>query len=159
MKNIIIILSASLFIFTSCLRDEGELRIGFMLEIRNTTDLEYENIRITIGGMLNGDFVGTESYKLPTIGIRNNNSEAQYVAVDYNRWRPNLNLVKEISDEAYFTVQLEGENAILLYNELENDILVSAKITENGILKNRYGGNLSIAFLENSIKGLFFEQE
>ncbi|MCD8423647.1 hypothetical protein [Tenacibaculum finnmarkense] len=155
-----LILICCIFLLTSCLpSDEENVQIGFMFEIRNTTGLEYENVKVTIGGIKNGEFVDTGSYTLPLIRIRNNNSEAQYVAVDHNRWRPNLNLVKEISDKAYFTVQLEGQGVISLYNEFENNILVSANITENGFLKNDYGGDLSIAIFEDSIKGLFFEQE
>ena len=79
--------------------------------------------------------------------------------MDYNRWRPNLNLVNEISDKAYFRVQLEGKAPVLLYDSFDNDILVSAKITENGLVKNNYGGDLSIAFFEDSVTGLFHEQQ
>ena len=100
-----------------------------MFEIINKTDLEYENIKITIGGIQDGEFTGIESYTLPTIRIRNNNSERQYIAVDHNRWRPNLHLVKEISDKAYFMAQLEGQTPVLLYDTFENDILVSAPVS------------------------------
>ena len=159
MKTKLIIICCTLLV-TSCFHDEGYVRTGFMFEIINKTDIEYENIKVTIGGIdSNGEFVGTESYTLPPIRIRNNISDSQYAAVDYNRWRPNLNLVKEISDKAYFRVQLEGKAPVLLYDAFDNNILVSAKITENGLVKNNYGGELSISIYDNSIRGRFFEQQ
>jgi len=158
MKTKLILICCTL-LFASCFLDEQDVRSGFMFSISNTTNLEYENVKVTIGGFQNGNFIGTESYTLPTIRVRNNDSEAQYVAVDHNRWRPNLNLVKEISEKAYFTVQLEGETPVLLYDAFNNTLLVSAKITENGILKSIYGGDLDIVILDNSINGSFFEEE
>jgi len=159
MKTKLILICCTL-LFISCLPNEEDVRIGLMFKIINKTNVEHKNVKVTIGGLQNGTFVGTESYTLPAIRIRNNDSEAQYAAVDHNRWKPNLNLVKEISEKAYFTVQLEGETAILLYDKFQNTKLVSAKITNNGNLKNSYGGDLSISIYESlSIKGLFFEQE
>ena len=155
-----LILICCIFLLTSCLpSDEENVRIGFMFEIINKTNIEYENVKITIGGIQNGNFIGTESYILPTIRIRNSDSEAQYDAVDHNRWRPNLKLVKEISEKAYFRIQIEGESPVLLYDAFDNTMIISAKITENGILKNEYGGDLSISIYDNSIRGRFFEQE
>ena len=145
-------------LFISCLKDEKETRIGFMFTIINSTNLEFENAKVTIGGLQNGGFVGTESYTFPNIWIRSNNSEAQNVAIDRERWRPDLNLVKEISEQAYFTVQLEGESPILLYNSFENDVLVNAKFTENGIIRNNYGCDLDINLFSNGdIRGQVFE--
>ena len=70
-----------------------------------------------------------------------------------------MNLIKAISEQAYFTVQLEGESPILLYDSFENDVLISAKITENGIIKNKYGGALIINLFSNGdIRGQFFER-
>jgi hypothetical protein len=158
MKTKLIIICCAL-LFISCLPDEEEAQIGFMFKIINSTNLEFENAKVTIGGLQNGEFVGTESYTLPNIWIRSSNSEAQNAAIDNNRWRPNLNLIKEISEQAYFTVQLEGESPILLYDSFENDVLISAKIKENGIIKNKYGGNLSINLYSNDdIRGRFHEQ-
>ena len=158
MKTKLLIICCAL-LFISCLEDEDRVRIGFTFEIINSTDLEFENVKVTIGGLQNGEFVGTESYTLPNIWIRSSNSEAQFVAIDNNRWRPNLNSIKEISEQAYFTVQLEGESPILLYDSFENDVLISAKITENGIIKNKYGGALIINLYSNGdIRGQFFER-
>ena len=154
-----LILFLCVLLLVSCLPDEEEDRIGFMFTIVNSTNSEFDNVKVTIGGLQNGEFVGTESYTLPTIWIRNNNSEAQFDPTSGNRWRPDLSLVKAISEQAYFTVQLEGESPILLYDSFENDVLVSAKITENGMVKHKYGGKLNIIILENTIRGLFFEQD
>jgi hypothetical protein len=158
MKTKLIIICCAL-LFISCLEDEDRVRIGFTFEIVNLTNLEFENVKVTIGGLQNGEFVGTESYTLPSIWIRSSNSEVQNVAIDNNRWKPNLNLIKAISEQAYFTVQLEGESPILLYDSFENDVLISAKITENGIIKNKYGGALIINLYSNGdIRGQFFER-
>ena len=158
MKTKLIIICCAL-LFISCLPDEEEAQIGFMFKIINSTDLEFENVKVTIGGLQNGEFVGTESYTLPNIWIRSSNTEAQFVAIDNNRWRPNLNLIKEISEQAYFTVQLEGESPILLYDIFENDVLVSARITENSVIKNKYSGNFSISLYGNGdIRGVLYEQ-
>jgi hypothetical protein len=47
-----------------------------MFDIVNDTDIEYENVKVIIGGIdNNGEFVGTESYTLPPIRIRNNISD------------------------------------------------------------------------------------
>ncbi|WOC40118.1 hypothetical protein [Polaribacter sp. HL-MS24] len=156
-----IILICCIFLFTSCLpSDEENVRVGIMFDIANTTDLEHKNIKITIGGMKDGNFVGTESYTLPTIRIRNNDSEAQYIAVDHNRWKPNLSLIKEISDKAYFTYQLEGRQPLLLYNEFESDELVVAEIAKNGVVKSRYGVNLGLNIFEDSLMdGSIHEQD
>jgi hypothetical protein len=158
MKTKLIIICCAL-LFISCLADEEEERIGFMFKIINSTNLEFENVKVTIGGLKNGEFVGTESYTLPSIWIRSNNYETQNIAIDNNRWKPNLNLIKENSEHAYFTVQLEGESPILLYDSFENDVLLSAKITENGIISNKYGGNLSInLYGHGDIRGRLHEQ-
>ena len=146
-------------LFISCLKDEKETRIGFMFTIINSTNLEFENAKVTIGGLQNGGFVGTESYTFPNIWIRSNNSEAQNVAIDRERWRPDLNLVKEISEQAYFTVQLEGESPVLLYDSFDSNTIINAKITENGVIKNKYGGALTIDLYSNGdIRGRFHER-
>jgi hypothetical protein len=154
-----LLITCCALLFISCLEDEDRVRIGFTIEIVNLTNLEFENVKVTIGGLQNGEFVGTESYTLPSIWIRSSNSEVQNVAIDNNRWKPNLNLIKAISEQAYFTVQLEGESPILLYDSFENDVLISAKIIENGIIKNKYGGDLIINLYSNGdIRGQFFER-
>ena len=70
-----------------------------------------------------------------------------------------MELVKAISDKAYFTVQLEGKEPVFLYDAFDSTKLVSAQITENATVKNNYGGDLNIIIYEDSVKGLFFEQE
>jgi len=160
MKTKLIFFFCALLLVSCSPSDEENIRVGIMFDIANTTQLEYENIKITIGGMKNGEFIGTESYTLPFIRIRNNDSEAQYAAVDHNRWKPNLNLVKDISDKAYFTYQLEGRQPLLLYHEFESDELVVAEGTKNGVVKSRYGANLGLNILEGSLMdGSIHEQD
>jgi len=157
MKTKLIIIFCAL-LFTSCLPDEGEGRIGFTFEIINSTNLEFENIKVTIEGLQNGEFVGTASYTLPSIWIRNNNPKVQFVAINDNKWSPNLNLIKENSEKAYFTVQLEGETPADLYEAFDSSIMLNAKITDKHIIKNNYGGPLNIDLYSNSdIRGRFFE--
>lgn len=159
MKIKLIIIICCLFSLVSCLPNEDDWDIGFSFTIINSNNVEYENVKVTIGGLNNeGEFVGTDSYTLPTIKIRNNDSEAQFVAFDDNRWKPNLNLVKEISDKAYFTVQLEGKEPVLLYDSFE-DTIISAKTTENGVLKSEYGADLSINIYDDfTVKGTIHER-
>ena len=49
MKTKLIIICCAL-LFISCLPDEEEAQIGFMFKIINSTDLEFENVKVTIGG-------------------------------------------------------------------------------------------------------------
>ena len=92
---------------------------GFAIKIINETNSEIVSAKITIGGVKNERFIGTESYLLPKIGItENDHLSYQNIAFDGNRWKPNLELVKAISDSAYFVVQLEGEVPVLLYDAL-----------------------------------------
>lgn len=156
--NLILICFA--FLLISCLPDnEEEALIGIKIGIINSTNLEYSNVKVTIGGLQDGEFIGTTSYTLPTIRVQNNNYEVQYATTDYNRWQPDFNLVKAISDKAYFTVQLNGEDPVLLYDAFDSAILINVQITENGIVKDNYGGNLDINIYDDSIKWLFFDQE
>jgi len=153
-----LILFCSAFLILSCGSLDGERDpIGFNFKIANDSGVEINNAKITIGGLKNGEFVGTESYLLPKIRIRKSNTETQFIAINDNRWKPNLNLIMAISDKAYFTVQLEGKKEVLLYNAYESNKLVSAEIAKNGIIISNYGGVLSIGITKDSINALFFE--
>ena len=163
MKSKLILICCT-FLFISCLpfESDDENKIGVMFDIDNRSNSEYHNSKITIGGMQNGNFIGTESYKLPILRVNENTSvaQSQIIAVGSNRWMPNLVLIKEISYRAYFTVQLEGEIPVLLYDydALVDDTLVSVKIIDSEEnLKNKFGGDLYISINENYIKGYYGE--
>ena len=141
----------SLFIctltFISCASLEDGPFVGFKLTINNLTNVEYDNAKILIGGMQNGEFVSTESFELPTIIIRPNESFYQVVAFDENRWKPDLSLIAEISNRAYFAFQFENGNQVLL---LRNSDLFAFEIEENNNLKLDFGAMISISVFQNS---------
>ena len=97
--------------------------------------------------MQNGEFVSTESFELPTIIIRPNESFYQVVAFDENRWKPDLSLIAEISNRAYFAFQFENGNQVLL---LRNSDLFAFEIEENNNLKLDFGAMISISVFQNS---------
>jgi len=133
--------------FISCASLEDGPFVGFKLDIINKTDNEIQNAKILIGGMQNGEFVSTESFELPTINVRPNESYGQTVAIDENRWKPDLSLIAEISNRAYFAFQFENGNQVLL---LRNSDLFAFEIEENNNLKLDFGAMISISVFQNS---------
>jgi hypothetical protein len=133
--------------FISCASLEDGPFVGFKLTINNLTNVEYDNAKILIGGMQNGEFVSTESFELPTINVRPNESYGQTVAIDENRWKPDLSLIAEISNRAYFAFQFENGNQVLL---LRNSDLFAFEIEENNNLKLDFGAMISISVFQNS---------
>ena len=137
----------------SCMKDEDRDQFGFTFKVANKSGVEHENVKITIGGMENGGFVRTDSYTFPKILVLSNEwpdttgNQSQSFAFYEERWNPNLASVKTISDRAYFTIQLEGQAPILLYDSQGGNQgeLLSFEIPENNIIKNNYG-KMSISF-------------
>ncbi|MDC1266274.1 hypothetical protein N8009_05730, partial [Flavobacteriaceae bacterium] len=103
-KLLIIICCFSLL---SCMEDEDRDQFGFTFTIANQSGLEHENVKITIGGMENGEFIGTDSYTFPKILVLSNDwpdttgTQSQSFAFYEERWNPDLASVKAISDKAY----------------------------------------------------------
>jgi hypothetical protein len=155
MKTKLIIICCAL-LFISCLPDEEEAQIGFTFTIANQSGVEHENVKITIGGIENGEFVGTDSYIFPKIMVLSNDwpdtsgNQSQSFAIDNNRWKPNLSLVKEISEKAYFTVQLDGKEAILLYDA--SGVLANILIPENNLVRSS-DGLMFISIKEDTVLG------
>jgi len=148
-----LILYCSTFLLLSCGSLDGDrVQFGFTFDVSNDSGVEINNAKITIGGLKNGEFVGTESYLLPTIRIREYNWESQLIAINDNRWEPNLELIRSIpSEKAYFSIELEGRNPILLYNKKNNEI-VSVALSNNIIIKND-DGKLQIVIEKDTIFG------
>ncbi|MEN8805587.1 MAG: hypothetical protein ABF278_08180 [Wenyingzhuangia sp.] len=129
------------------MEDEDRDQFGFTFTIANKSGVEHENVKITIGGMENGEFVGTDSYIFPKILVLSNDwpdttgNQSQSFAFYEQRWNPDLAKVKAISDKAYFSIQLEGQTPIQLYDNFANGQgeLVSIDIPENNIVKNDFG--------------------
>lgn len=113
LQRLIIILT--LFVFTSCVKDEDRVFEGLTFVITNETDIEYD-AEIFIGGMENGVFVWTESKLIAKIKLGGNNP---HYFIDENRWKPNLELIRALSSEnCYFKLKLTNnrEEILKIYN-------------------------------------------
>ena len=145
--------------FISCASLEDGPFVGIGIDIGNLTNEEYNNAKLLIGGMQNGTFISTESYDLPTINVRPNESYGQTVAIGENRWKPDLSLIAEISDRAYFAFQFENSEQILLYDSFNSSELINFSIIENAIVKRDYGGRLNITINENQSVMVIFRED
>ena len=146
----------------SCMDDEDRDQFGFTFRVLNKSGVEHENVKITIGGMENGEFIGTSSYSFPKILVLLNDSDIpgnkykpQTFAFYEDRWNPNLAEVKAISDKAYFTIQLDRENPFLLYDTGNESELLSFMIPNDNIVVNDYGKFYLSIKTGNSIFGEF----
>ncbi len=150
MKQKIIIITVVLTLIISCVPpiDEGPF-VGIEINIFNLTENEIENAKLLIGGMENEAFISTESFALPTLIVRPDENYYQVVALDENRWKPNLNLINEISDKAYFAFQFEDGEQILLSR---NGILQTFEIMENESVKANYGVSISISLKQDTVE-------
>ncbi len=169
-----ILLAISVFFLISCdLIEEDEDLTGITFKINNNTDVIYTNAFITIGGMKDGEFIGTETYNFPPLTITGTNEwntydgngeEGNLLKFANNttnggaRWEPNLDLIRNIpSEKAYFKLTLEDGNEILLQNVNEDGALttlVSIAITEGYIIKNDYGSLYIGIWEEGAISSL-----
>ena len=162
MKIKILIIICCCFL-VSCMEDEDRDQFGFTFKVANRSGMEHENVRITIGGMENGEFIGTDSYIFPKILVLSNDwpdttgNQTQSFAFYEERWNPNLAEVKVISNRAYFTIELEGEEPILLYDNFGSNQgeLVSFEIPEDNVIKNDFG-RMDISFESDTILGDLF---
>jgi hypothetical protein len=160
MKIKILIIICCCFLVSCFFEDEDRDQFGFTFWVSNKSGIEHENVKITIGGMENGEFTGTDSYIFPKILVLSNDwpdttgNQTQYFAFYEERWNPDLRRIKAISDKAYFTVQLIGENPILLYDNYSTgqNELTSFDIPENNIVKNDFG-DIHITFETDNIFG------
>jgi len=159
MKTKFLIIICCCFLL-SCMEDEDRDQFGFTFTIANKSGVEHENVKITIGGMENGEFVGTDSYIFPKILVLSNDwpdttgNQSQSFAFYEQRWNPDLAKVKAISDKAYFSIQLEGQTSILLYDNQGGNQgeLLSFEIPQKNIVVNNYG-KMSISFESDTVLG------
>ena len=160
MKIKILIIICCCFLVSCFFEDEDRDQFGFTFKVANRSGMEHENVRITIGGMENGEFIGTDYYIFPKILVLSNDwpdttgNQTQSFAFYEERWNPNLAEVKVISNRAYFTIELEGEEPILLYDyqgSNQGEIL-SFEIPENNTIVNNFG-RINISFESNTILG------
>lgn len=162
MKKIVVFVSVFL-LFISWMEDEDRDQFGFTFTVSNKSGLEDENVRITIGGIEDGEFIGTDSFTFPKILVLSNDwpdttgNQSQSFAFYEERWNPDLAEVKAISDRAYFTIELEGEESILLYDNFGSNQgeLVSFQIPEDNVIKNDFG-RMDISFESDTVLGDLF---
>ena len=85
---------------------------------------------------------------------RVNRNQSQSFAFYEERWNPDLAEVKEISNKAYFTIQMGNELPFLLFDNqgFNQGELLSFEIPENNIVKNDFG-EMSISIESNTILG------
>ena len=160
MKIKILIIICCCFLVSCFFEDEDRDQFGFTFKVANRSGMEHENVRITIGGMENGEFIGTDSYIFPKILVLSNDwpdttgNQTQSFAFYEERWNPDLGEIKTISNRAYFTIELEGEEPILLYDyqgSNQGEIL-NFEIPDNNTIVNDFG-RINISFESNTILG------
>ena len=160
MKIKILIIICCCFLVSCFFEDEDRDQFGFTFTIANQSGMEHDNVRITIGGIEDGEFIGTDSFTFPKILVLSNDwpdttgNQSQSFAFYEDRWNPNLAEVKVISNRAYFTIELEGEEPILLYDyqgSNQGEIL-NFEIPENNTIVNNFG-RINISFESNTILG------
>ena len=153
-----ILLTISLFFLISCdlIEDEDRDQFGFTFTIGNNTDITYTNANITIGGMKDGKFIGTETYNFPVLTITGTNEWNTYNGTSEEggtlriansatdgRWNPDLDLIRNLtSEKLYFKLTLTEDNETLLQSVNDDGILatlVSRAIPEEYVVKNDDG--------------------
>ena len=160
MKIKILIIICCCFLVSCFFEDEDRDQFGFTFTIANQSGMEHDNVRITIGGIEDGEFIGTDSFTFPKILVLSNDwpdttgNQSQSFAFYEDRWNPDLGEIKTISNRAYFTIELEGEEPILLYDyqgSNQGEIL-NFEIPENNTIVNNFG-RINISFESNTILG------
>ena len=157
----------SCLLLSSCILKDGDIDLyGITFSIANNTNQTYENASITIGGMKDGEFIGTESYKLPTLKIISSydwntyGDNKQEVATGQNRWNPNLDLIRQIpSEKAYFKLTLAGNETLLRNINYENGVLTTlvSRAIPKGYSFVNDDGLISIGIWEEGITGRLLE--
>lgn len=142
----------------SCIPElEDGAYVGVGIDIVNVTNTEFENVKLHVGGIKDDKFISTDFYELPTIIVRPNESFSQVVTIDETRWKTDLNKIYEISSDAYFAIEFEDDN-IILVEDYNKGGLVYFSTKKNNLIKKKYGGTLNIHIDEKSIvTGRFFE--
>ncbi len=151
MKKIIFIIICY-WLFVSCdllnykdpYKDPYEKQAGFYFQVYNRLN-EQKNAIVTIGGMKEGKFIGTDSYYLPPIKNYNDITLTEYIGqVDDERWHPDLSKILAISDTAYFQMQLEGGEKQLILNmidKFDKSHLAHIPINENTVIRAHDGND------------------
>ena len=141
---------------------EGDQK-GFYFAIVNKTGQEQSNVSITIGGMQNDTFIGTDSYDFQTLLDLSDQPPGRNFQVFANpyRWNPDLSKVKAISDSVFFSVNIYGRDILVgksgMYDENYNvpSKVLAKAIPENNIIKfdNR---SLTLAIEKDTVVGFTY---
>ena len=96
---------------------------GIKFKISNSTNFEYENAKVIIGG-INSDknFVEIDSYTLPTItkGLL-----FVHNGFDNKRWKPDFNEIKKIGDgKAFFKFQFDNKPATFIEFDIDRNLYI-----------------------------------
>mgnify|MGYP003624187740 CR=1 FL=1 len=147
-KNIFLLFSTILLF--SCSDPGGDLEYdGFELNFFNYTNKTYK-AEIIIGGVINGDFVPTDSVIVNEINIGSRNSLSAFF--DVNRWKPSLEKIRDLpSDRCYFKLKLSDGREELIFKSNSND-LMSLKLPKTPYFKGLFG-ILLITIEDNKIIG------
>ena len=165
MKNLVLTFLSVLFLASCDIypNDEDQDQFGFTVRVSNFENKEYKNMELIIGGMKNGEFVATETLKLPVIS-KTNIKKTHYFNEGDGRWQPNLDLIRAIpSDSAYFYFKLTEERKGLLgYNTDDGNggskfNLAKIAIPEGRIIKND-DGSLTMSIYDYGVSGSLYGQ-
>ena len=153
MKKTLILLLFTLTLF-SCSDPGGDpVFDGFEFAIKNETNKKY-SIELVIGGMKNDVFIPTDSIIMqPEIEA---NSYPSYFS-EANRWKPNLNKIRNIpSERCFFKIKLLNNRSEMIsrYNQQE---LMGLLLPEDEVFEGDYG-RLLIVIWENEVTGRAAEE-
>ena len=131
---------------------EGESFVGFQIDIVNERNSEINNAKLLIGIITNNNFTATENINIPNLIVKSSENFGKTIAIDENRWKPNLELISKTSNQAHFAIQFEsGEIKILDIWRGEGKLTFD--VLEDGKVKTFYGNRLFITILEDSVNG------
>ncbi|GGF64158.1 hypothetical protein [Wenyingzhuangia marina] len=145
-----LIVFITLSLLTACggwdFGDEDADRIGISFDVSNNYPADIEGTKIVIGGINQEDiFIAVDTFNLPTIKLKseiaNSNDigvDRQYINIIENRWNPDFDKIKTISDKAYFKAVLaNGDNHLIEDSALEE--LSSINLVKHKVVKNLLG--------------------
>ncbi|GGF64152.1 hypothetical protein [Wenyingzhuangia marina] len=156
-----LIVFISLSLLTACggwdFGDEDGTKIGIGFEIYNNYDKEIEDLKIIIGGINQEDiFVAVDTFNLPTIKLKseiiNSNDDGQTAQLINlkNRWNPDFDKIKTISDKAYFKAVLANGDNYLIESGGTIDKLISIDLVKHKVIKNLLGK--VILYIDDELK-------
>lgn len=149
MKKTHFLIIITIVLFSSCADPGGDPSFDGIKFVFGNRVKPYFDAKVFIGGMQQGVFIPTDSIVVANIDIGVDN----YYFLDENRWKPNLELIRNIpSDSCYFMLQLDSQRKELIgrYNDTK---LLSAVLPEKNNNFSGDDGYVIIAIWEHEITG------